>query len=236
MSLKGEKLGKRYGSRQVVSEVDIEVQPGQIVGLMGPNGAGKTTTFALMAGLVRGQGTVYLDGRDVTRLPTPRRARLGMGYLPQETSVFQRATVERNLTMIPEALGRPRRSIESQAERLLLMFGLWERRDQVAASLSGGERRRLEIARTMMQEPRFVFLDEPLAGLDPLAVSEIAELILKLKAEGVGVLLTDHNVRKALELTDLAYVLVEGRILACGGSDELFGNETVRKFYLGNQT
>jgi len=227
-------LEKSYRGRSVVSEVSLELGQGEIVGLLGPNGAGKTTTFYMVVGLISPDGgKVLLDGSDVTSLPMYQRARSGISYLPQEPSVFRKLTVEENLRSIAETLPI---SVEEQEERvtfLLEEFGIAPLRRQGAYTLSGGERRRLEIARALVLTPKFVLLDEPFAGIDPLAVLDIQRIIGQLKERRIGVLVTDHNVRETLNITDRAYIINEGKILREGTPEELTSDVEVRKVYLG---
>jgi lipopolysaccharide export system ATP-binding protein len=227
-------LEKSYRGRSVVSEVSLELGRGEVVGLLGPNGAGKTTTFYMVVGLISPDGgKVLLDGSDVTSLPMYQRARSGISYLPQEPSVFRKLTVEENLRSIAETLPI---SVEEQEERvtfLLEEFGIASLRRQGAYTLSGGERRRLEIARALVLTPKFVLLDEPFAGIDPLAVLDIQRIIGQLKERRIGVLVTDHNVRETLNITDRAYIINEGKILREGTPEELTSDVEVRKVYLG---
>lgn len=227
-------LEKSYGGRKVVNEVHLELGQGEVVGLLGPNGAGKTTTFYLVVGLISPDaGQVLLNGHEITAMPMYQRARSGISYLPQEPSAFRRLTVEENLQCIAETLSIP---VEEQRERisgLLEEFGIAGLRRQGAYSLSGGERRRLEIARALVLTPKFVLLDEPFAGIDPLAVLDIQRIIKDLKTRGIGVLVTDHNVRETLNITDRAYIINEGRILREGTPRELASDPEVRKVYLG---
>lgn len=227
-------LEKSYRGRMVVSEVSLELRQGEVVGLLGPNGAGKTTTFYMVVGLISpDSGRVILDGSDITSLPMYQRARSGISYLPQEPSVFRKLTVEENLRSIAETLPI---SAEEQQERVTLLleeFGIGPLRRQGAYTLSGGERRRLEIARALVLTPKFVLLDEPFAGIDPLAVLDIQRIIGRLRERGIGVLVTDHNVRETLNITDRAYIISEGKILREGSPEELTSDLEVRKVYLG---
>ncbi len=227
-------LEKSYRGRMVVSEVSLELRQGEVVGLLGPNGAGKTTTFYMVVGLISpDSGRVLLDGSDITGLPMYQRARSGISYLPQEPSVFRKLTVEENLRSIAETLPI---SAEEQQERVTLLleeFGILPLRRQGAYSLSGGERRRLEIARALVLTPKFVLLDEPFAGIDPLAVLDIQRIIGRLRERDIGVLVTDHNVRETLNITDRAYIISEGKILREGTPEELTSDFEVRKVYLG---
>ncbi|WP_420466774.1 LPS export ABC transporter ATP-binding protein [Panacagrimonas sp.] len=230
-------LVKRYQKRTVVREVSVQLRAGEIVGLLGPNGAGKTTSFYMIVGLVPADGgKIELDGRDVTRLPMHARARLGLGYLPQEASIFRKLTVTQNVDAILElrpdlnAAGR-----KDERERLLHDLHIEHIRDGVGESLSGGERRRVEIARSLAANPRFILLDEPFAGVDPIAVGDIQTIVHHLRDRGIGVLITDHNVRETLALCERAYILAEGRVIAEGQPQALLQDETVRKVYLGEQ-
>ncbi len=236
MTILATNLVKRYGKKAVVKNVDFEVARGEIVGLLGPNGAGKTTTFYMIVGLIKAnQGKVYLDDKDITNLPMHRRARLGIGYLAQEASVFRRMTVEENILSILEITGCPKAEQHDRLENLLREFRIEHVRKQKGASLSGGERRRVEIARSIATEPSFILLDEPFAGVDPIAVSDIQDIIAHLKEKRLGVLITDHNVRETLTITDRAYIMHEGKILISGTSEEIANDEMARKFYLGER-
>jgi lipopolysaccharide export system ATP-binding protein len=227
-------LGKSFRGRRVLRDVSIGVAPGEAVGLLGPNGAGKTTTFYIVTGLIAPDaGRVLLDGRDVTRLPMHRRARLGIGYLPQEASVFRGLDVEGNIRAIAELHTPDRRSCEARVEALLEEFGLARIRRSPALALSGGERRRVEIARALASDPRYILLDEPLAGIDPITVAEIRHLVAHLKDRGLGVLVTDHNVRDALEIIDRAYILHDGIVLREGPPADIVADPLVRRVYLG---
>jgi len=232
--LKAQGVTKSYNGRRVVSAVNLEIKGGEVVGLLGPNGAGKTTTFHMMVGLVRpDQGQVFLNGEDMTQAPIYQRARAGISYLPQESSVFRRLTVEDNLLAILETLDLSR---EEQAERckaLLRMLGIAHLAKHRAFTLSGGERRRVEIARALVLSPFFVLLDEPFTGVDPIAVTEIQKIIRKLTASGIGLLITDHNVRETLGICDRAYILNEGVVLEEGTPDGIASSPKVRKVYLG---
>ncbi len=232
--LRAEALMKRYKKRTVVSDVSLDVESGEVVGLLGPNGAGKTTCFYMILGLVPiDQGTVRLDGRDVTHLPIYRRSRLGLSYLPQEASIFRRLTVEQNIQAVLELQDLGREEIEARLENLLGDLHIGHLRASPALSLSGGERRRVEIARALATDPRFILLDEPFAGVDPIAVLDIQQIIRFLKERGIGVLITDHNVRETLGICDHAYIINQGTVLAFGKPDEIIYNEAVRKVYLG---
>jgi len=232
--LVSQKLRKRYKSRTVVSDVSLDVTSGEVVGLLGPNGAGKTTCFYMIVGLIPADaGSIHLDQTDLTHLPIHRRARLGISYLPQENSVFRRLTVEENVQAILELQGLAPDQIEARLSELLKDLNIAHLRKHAALSLSGGERRRLEIARALGTRPTFILLDEPFAGVDPIAVLDIQRIIRFLKERGIGVLITDHNVRETLGICDRAYIINEGRVLASGAPDEIVYNEAVRKVYLG---
>ncbi len=232
--LKAEKLVKIYGTRRVVNNVHFEMEPGEIVGLLGRNGAGKTTSFRITVGMIKAnEGSVTLNGEEVTNLPMYQRARLGMGYLPQEASIFQKMTVEGNLMAILETLRLTRREQKNRCTQLLEEFRLSYLRGQKASTLSGGERRRLELARALVPSPTLLMLDEPFSGVDPIAVEGIKEIILELKSKGMGLLLTDHNVRDSLSVTNRSYIIEEGKILREGTSEELVNNQLVRSTYLG---
>ena len=232
--LSAEGLIKTYGGRAVVKGVTLEIGAGEIVGLLGPNGAGKTTTFSIVVGLVRPDaGTVRLGKRDLTELPMYRRARVGISYLPQEPSVFRKMTVEENLLAILETLDLTRGERQERADRLLADFGLEALRAHRAYTLSGGERRRVEIARSLVLEPEFLLLDEPFAGIDPLAVLEIQAIARRLASSGIGVLVTDHNVRETLSIVDRAYIINAGEILRAGTPLALSSDAIVKKIYLG---
>ncbi len=227
---------KRYRRRPVVDGISLALHPGEIVGLLGPNGAGKTTTFYMLVGLIRpDEGGVFLAGREVTGLPMYQRARLGVSYLPQEASVFRRLSVEENLLGVLELLGVPWSQAHARTEQLLLDFGLDHLRRQRADTLSGGERRRVEIARALVTEPRFLLLDEPFAGIDPITVLELQRLIRHLKHRGLGILITDHNVRDTLKITDRASIIKDGKVLASGGPATLAADPLVREVYLGEE-
>jgi lipopolysaccharide export system ATP-binding protein len=238
--LEAHQLKKAYGSRKVVHDVSVQVGKGEVVGLLGPNGAGKTTSFYMIVGLVRGDGgQILIDGEDVTRMPIHKRSRMGLSYLPQEASIFRKLTVAENVRAILElqtdAQGRPLPSadIEKRLSELLADLRVEHLRDSPAVALSGGERRRVEIARALATDPRFILLDEPFAGIDPIAVIEIQRIIAFLKQRGIGVLITDHNVRETLGICDHAYIISEGRVLAKGTPDEIVANAEVRRVYLG---
>jgi lipopolysaccharide export system ATP-binding protein len=232
--LRAQSLRKRYKSRTVVQEVSLEVSSGEVVGLLGPNGAGKTTCFYMIVGLIPvDAGTIHLDSGELTHLPIHRRARLGISYLPQENSVFRRLTVEENVQAILELQGLSKAEIESRLTDLLNDLNISHLRKHAALSLSGGERRRLEIARALGTRPAFILLDEPFAGVDPIAVLDIQRIIRFLKERGIGVLITDHNVRETLGICDRAYIINEGAVLASGHPEEIVYNDSVRRVYLG---
>lgn len=229
-------VGKRYKKRPVLRDVSVTVQPGEAVGLLGPNGAGKTTCFYIITGLIATDaGSVSLDGQDITDLPMYRRARLGIGYLPQEASIFRGLTVEQNIAAVLEVVESNASKREAMLEDLLAEFSISHLRRTPALALSGGERRRVEIARALASGPQFILLDEPLAGIDPIAVGEIRDLISHLTDRGLGVLITDHNVRETLEIVDRAYILHDGMVLMEGSPDDIVGNRDVRRFYLGER-
>jgi len=232
--LRAESLMKRYRKRTVVSDVSLEVKSGEVVGLLGPNGAGKTTCFYMILGLVPiDRGRVFLDQRDLTHLPIYRRSRLGLSYLPQEASIFRRLTVAQNIQAVLELQGLDRDAVGARLNALLEDLHVAHLRDSPATALSGGERRRVEIARALATQPRFILLDEPFAGVDPIAVLDIQQIIRFLKARGIGVLITDHNVRETLGICDHAYIINDGTVLAFGKPEEVIYNEAVRKVYLG---
>ena len=238
--LEAHHLKKAYGSRKVVHDVSVEVGKGEVVGLLGPNGAGKTTSFYMIVGLVRGDGgQILIDGEDVTRMPIHKRSRMGLSYLPQEASIFRKLSVADNVRAILElqtdAQGQALSSanIEKRLSELLADLRVDHLRDSPAIALSGGERRRVEIARALATDPRFILLDEPFAGIDPIAVIEIQRIIAFLKQRGIGVLITDHNVRETLGICDHAYIISEGRVLAAGTPDEIVSNTEVRRVHLG---
>jgi len=227
-------LGKSYSGRAVVQDVSIYVRRGEAVGLLGPNGAGKTTVFYMITGLVRpDKGMIELDGRDVTRLPMYQRARLGIGYLPQEASIFRGLNVENNIRAVLEVTERDRKTREATLDSLLEEFDIARLRKAPSIALSGGERRRCEIARALAGKPSFMLLDEPFAGIDPIAVGDIQDLVRHLKGRGIGVLITDHNVRETLGLIDRAYIIHSGHVLTEGGPDDIISHPDVRRFYLG---
>ncbi len=232
--LRARGLAKEYGERRVVNGVDLEVSPGEIVGLLGPNGAGKTTSFYMIVGIVPPtEGQIEFQGVDVTEMPMYRRARLGIGYLPQEESIFRKMTVEQNLMAIFEMLDLSDEERASRCEDLILDFGLREVRDAVAMTLSGGEKRRLTIARALVTMPSMLLLDEPFSGVDPLAVYDIQQIILMLRERGLGILITDHNVRETLRVVDRAYIICEGKVECAGSSDFLINDPRAKELYLG---
>ena len=233
-SIVTEGLFKVYGARSVVDGVDIKIAGGEVVGLLGPNGAGKTTTFYMVVGLVTAtNGRVLLNGEDITRLRMHQRARRGIGYLPQEASVFRKLTVEENITAILEAVHVPRRERKGRLAEHLEELGLTQVAKQKAYTLSGGERRRLEIARALVTRPQFLLMDEPFAAIDPISVAEVQRIIRQLKAKGIGIVVTDHNVRETLRIVDRAYLMHKGRVLTEGTGEFLIHDESARKFYLG---
>jgi lipopolysaccharide export system ATP-binding protein len=225
---------KRFGKREVVRGVDLSVQAGEIVGLLGPNGAGKTTSFYIIVGLIPAtKGDVFFGDRNITSLPMYRRARLGIGYLPQEASVFRKLTVRQNLAAVAESMPMKASQRRAWMDELLDELGLSQLAGQAAYTLSGGERRRLEIARALVTKPRFLLMDEPFSGVDPISVSEVQKIVLALKERGIGILITDHNVRETLRIVDRAYLLHDGKVLVEGNSDFLIHDEQSKKFYLG---
>ncbi len=234
MRLSTESLVKKYKKRTVVKGVSVEVSQGEIVGLLGPNGAGKTTTFYMIVGLITpNQGKIYLDSKDITREPVYRRAQQGIGYLAQEASVFRKLSVEDNIKAILEMSEYSKEEQHERTENLLKEFGLVHIRKSLGIQLSGGERRRTEIARALAIDPKFILLDEPFAGVDPIAVEDIQEIVGKLKEKNIGILITDHNVHETLSITDRAYLLFEGDILKAGTAEDLAADENVRRLYLG---
>ena len=235
MVLRTEGLVKRYGKRTVVNDVSINVRQGEIVGLLGPNGAGKTTSFYMTTGLiVPNAGHIYLDDKDITDYPVYKRARAGVGYLPQEASVFRKMSVEDNILSVLEMTGQPRARQLEKLESLMSEFRLNKVRKNKGDQLSGGERRRTEIARCLAIDPKFIMLDEPFAGVDPIAVEDIQHIVWRLKYRNIGILITDHNVHETLNITDRAYLLFEGKILFQGAPEELAANKVVREKYLSN--
>ena len=227
-------IAKAYDKRVVLSDVSVSVGRGEVVGLLGPNGAGKTTTFYSVMGLVKPDaGRIMLDGEDITNLPMYRRAILGLGYLPQETSIFRGMTVEKNILAVLELAEPDKNARMARLDKLLDEFGLTRLRNSPAMALSGGERRRAEIARALAADPTIMLLDEPFAGIDPLSISDIRDLIIQLKDRGIGVLITDHNVRETLDIVDRGYIIYDGRVLFAGSPDDLVKDENVRRLYLG---
>jgi lipopolysaccharide export system ATP-binding protein len=230
------RIGKSFNKRPVVRSVSLSLKRGEVVGLLGPNGAGKTTCFYMITGLIAADtGTIEVDGHDVTRLPMYRRARLGIGYLPQEASIFRGLTAEQNIRACAELLEPDGARLEAMVEALLAEFGITHVRNTPAVALSGGERRRVEIARCLATHPSYILLDEPFAGIDPIAVGEIRDLVRQLKDRGIGVLITDHNVRDALDVIDRAYILHDGRVLKEGTPTEIVSDRDVRRVYLGEK-
>jgi len=229
-------LIKAYHHRLVVNDVSIYIKEGEVVGLLGPNGAGKTTTFYIVVGLIRPNGGwVYIDGKEITRLPMYRRARLGIGYLSQEASIFRKMTVKENILSILQTLQLSNKERQSRLEELLNELSISHLANKKAYTLSGGERRRVEITRALVIRPRFLLLDEPFAGIDPLAVEDIQNIVAHLRDSGLGILITDHNVRETLEITDRAYIMYEGKILISGSAQELINSEEARRIYLGER-
>ncbi len=236
MKLIAEGLVKYYGGRRVVDGVSLELNGGEVVGLLGPNGAGKTTTFHMITGLTKpDQGRIFLDGVEMTNMPVYKRARLGLGYLSQESSVFRRLTVEENLKAILELLGVSKAEIEERVDELLTKLNIKHLARQRAGTLSGGERRRVELARALTTKPRFLLLDEPFTGVDPIVRAEIQDIVRVLAREGIGLLISDHNVRETLEITNRAYVMYDARVLLSGSSIDLVNDEKAREVYLGER-
>jgi lipopolysaccharide export system ATP-binding protein len=234
MKLRSQHLVKQYGAKRVVNDVSVEVNQGEIVGLLGPNGAGKTTSFYIFVGLVRpDEGQVYLENTEISTWPMFKRAQHGIGYLPQEASVFRELSVEENIQAILEMTKLSKKEQEDKLESLISEFGLGKVRKNLGKVLSGGERRRTEIARALATDPKFILLDEPFAGVDPIAVEDIQQIVAKLKQKNIGILITDHNVQETLSITDRAYLLFEGKLLKHGTAQELANDEMVRKVYLG---
>lgn len=232
--LVGEALCKRYGQREVVKEVTLDVRQGEVVGLLGPNGAGKTTTFYMLVGLIRqNSGKVFLNGEDIGEWPLYKRARAGISYLPQESSIFRKLTVRQNMQIILEHCGLTRAEQGARSEALLSELGIERLAGQKALHLSGGERRRLEIARALIRNPKFILLDEPFAGVDPLAVDDIQQIVAALREKGIGILISDHNVRETLRICDRANLVFEGRVIFTGTPDEIVQDAQARKVYLG---
>jgi len=234
MILRSENLVKKYKNRVVANNVSVEVKQGEIVGLLGPNGAGKTTSFYMIVGMIKpNSGKIYLDEKDITSEPMYRRAQLGVGYLPQEASVFRKLSIEDNLRAVLEMTKLSREEQEAKVEQLLDEFTLQHVRKNLGDQLSGGERRRTEIARALATDPKFILLDEPFAGVDPIAVEDIQNVIKKLKEKNIGILITDHNVHETLSITDRAYLLYSGSVIKSGTAEDLANDEQVRKVYLG---
>ncbi|SFT75484.1 lipopolysaccharide export system ATP-binding protein [Algoriphagus locisalis] len=235
MILRAEHLVKIYKGRRVVNDISVEVSQGEIVGLLGPNGAGKTTSFYMIVGLIQpNEGKIFLENDNITSLPMYRRAKLGIGYLAQEASVFRKLSVEENIMAVLEMTKMPKQERKEKVESLLEEFSLTHVRKNLGMVLSGGERRRTEIARALAVDPKFVLLDEPFAGVDPIAVEEIQTIVAKLKTKNIGILITDHNVNETLSITDRAYLMFEGKLLKAGTAEELAADEQVRKVYLGS--
>ncbi|MCH2021737.1 MAG: LPS export ABC transporter ATP-binding protein [Saprospiraceae bacterium] len=234
MQLRSENLVKKYGNRAVVKHVSIQVDQGEIVGLLGPNGAGKTTTFYMTVGFVQpNRGQVFIDGKNITKLPMYQRAKLGIGYLPQESSIFRKLSVENNIRAVLEMTNLSKKEQQKKLELLIDEFSLHKVRKNNGDTLSGGERRRTEIARSLAVNPKFILLDEPFAGIDPIAVEDIQSIIYKLKQRNIGILITDHSVEQTLSITDRSYIMVDGSIFREGTSEELANDEKVREVYLG---
>lgn len=234
MKLKAENLVKIYKGRRVVNNISVEVEQGEIVGLLGPNGAGKTTSFYMIVGLIKpNEGEIFLEDQNITTLPMYKRAKLGIGYLAQEASVFRKLSVEENIMAVLEMTNKTKTEMKEKVESLLEEFSLTHVRKNLGMVLSGGERRRTEIARALAVDPKFVLLDEPFAGVDPIAVEEIQTIVAKLKNKNIGILITDHNVNETLSITDRAYLMFEGRLLKAGTAEELAADEQVRRVYLG---
>jgi lipopolysaccharide export system ATP-binding protein len=234
MKLRADNLIKIYKGRKVVNNLSIEVEQGEIVGLLGPNGAGKTTSFYMIVGLIKpDEGVIHLEDQDITKLPMYKRAKLGIGYLAQEASVFRKLSVEENILAVLEMTNKTKAERKEKVETLLEEFSLTHVRKNLGMVLSGGERRRTEIARALAVDPKFVLLDEPFAGVDPIAVEEIQTIVAKLKTKNIGILITDHNVNETLSITDRAYLMFEGKLLKAGSAEELAADEQVRRVYLG---
>ncbi len=234
-TLRAEDIKKRYGDKQVVKGISLEIKRGEVVGLLGPNGAGKTTSFYMITGMINPSGgDIFFDNQKITNLPMYKRARMGMGYLAQEPSIFVKLSVEDNLKLVLQMTGMSKKNQEIKLEQLLDEFSIGHIRNNKAMMLSGGERRRTEIARTLIMNPDFILLDEPFAGIDPIAVEDIQGIVTILKNKGIGILITDHNVRETLSITDRAYLLYDGALLKHGTVDELSSDEEVRRLYLGS--
>ena len=236
MILKTVNLVKRFGQRTVVKNVSIEISTGEIVGLLGPNGAGKTTTFYMITGFLRPNGgKIYLNEIDITNMPIHKRARLGIGYLPQEPSIFRKLTVEENLLAVLQFLPMSNKEREAMVDELLEEFGIAHLRKSLASSLSGGEARRLEVARSLLTSPKIILLDEPFLGIDPITVADIQVIINQLREKGLGILITDHNVRETLSIVDRAYIINEGEVIASGDPSDIANNTRVKQIYLGEK-
>jgi lipopolysaccharide export system ATP-binding protein len=234
-TLSAKNISKKYGKKTVIRDISFEIKQGEVVGLLGPNGAGKTTCFYMIVGLVKvGQGNVFIDDLDITKMPIYQRARLGIGYLPQEASIFRGMNVEDNIYAILEITESDKIKRQARLEELLQEFSITHIRKSHALSLSGGERRRVEIARALAANPSFILLDEPFAGIDPIAVNDIRLMVSHLTSKNIGVLITDHNVRETLSIVDRAYIVYDGMILTSGSKEEVINNEEVKKVYLGN--
>ena len=234
MELRAQSIEKNYGDRKVVKGIDIHIRSGEICGLLGPNGAGKTTTFYMLVGFIRPDGgQIFIDDTDISKLPMYERARRGIGYLAQEPTIFRGLSVENNLLAVLERILPSRAEQQKKVQALLEEFGLWKLRKQQGWTMSGGEKRRLEVARAMINNPHIILLDEPFVGIDPITVSDLKRIIFQLRDKGLGVLITDHNVRETLDLTERAYLIHDGRILIEGSRDVLLNNPDARKFYLG---
>jgi lipopolysaccharide export system ATP-binding protein len=236
MILSAKNLKKSYGSRRVVDDMHLSIESGEIVGLLGPNGAGKTTTFYLVVGMVHPEsGSVLLDHHEISEMPMYQRARLGIGYLPQEPSIFRKLSVEDNLRIVLETLPLTPAQQKEKEDNLLMELGLNERRRQVAGTLSGGEKRRLEICRALLNDPKFLLLDEPFVGIDPITVSDLQGILSKLRSQGLGILITDHNVRDTLKIIDRAYIIYQGKVLLEGDAQALLESPEARRIYLGHE-
>ena len=236
MKLRADNLIKIYKGRKVVNDISVEVHQGEIVGLLGPNGAGKTTSFYMIVGLIQpNEGEIFLEDQNITKLPMYKRAKLGIGYLAQEASVFRKLSVQENIMAVLEMTNKSKAERKEKMETLLEEFSLTHVRKNLGMVLSGGERRRTEIARALAVDPKFVLLDEPFAGVDPIAVEEIQGIVAKLKTKNIGILITDHNVNETLSITDRAYLMFEGKLLKAGSAEELAADEQVRRVYLGQQ-
>lgn len=232
--LKTNNLGKSFNKRRVVKDVSLEVHSSQIIGILGPNGAGKTTTFYMITGLIYPDyGTIHINDHDVTKLPIYQRSRIGIGYLPQESSIFRGLNVEENIMAVLEIVEKDAEIRQHKLDQLLSEFAITHLRHSPSVALSGGERRRVELARAIATDPKFLLLDEPLAGIDPIAVGEIKELILQLKNRGIGIIITDHNVREALSIIDYAYIIHDGSVFTSGTPDNIINNKKVKQIYLG---